>query len=181
MAPAHAKIIVEQTFLSAGGGTFQFRYGRLESLRYSSNWHSTLDSRLRCQNRCRGRFTAIPISEIRCSTLDVECSMFSHRLQLSLLALDQRFHNVRIGQGGRVADLTHGVLSNLLQDAAHDFARARLGQAGRELNLVRHGNRPDFPAASATFGWLTSALSTSAVPMRWPETFTTSSMRPINQ
>src|ERR1017187_880358 len=31
MAPAHAKIIVEQTFLSAGGGTFQFRFGRLES------------------------------------------------------------------------------------------------------------------------------------------------------
>jgi hypothetical protein len=29
--PAHGKIIVEQIFLSAGGGTFQFRFGRLES------------------------------------------------------------------------------------------------------------------------------------------------------
>jgi len=36
-------------------------------------------------------------------------------------------------------------------------------------------------AASATAGWLTSALSTSMVPRRWPETFTTSSMRPMIQ
>ncbi len=33
-------------------------------------------------------------------------------------------------------------------------------------------------AASATDGWSTSALSTSIVPMRWPETFSTSSTRP---
>src|SRR5262249_49211826 len=33
-------------------------------------------------------------------------------------------------------------------------------------------------AASATAGWLTSAPSTSAVPMRWPATFNTSSARP---
>jgi len=31
MARRTGNIIVEQTFLSAGGGTFQFRFGRLES------------------------------------------------------------------------------------------------------------------------------------------------------
>ncbi len=36
-------------------------------------------------------------------------------------------------------------------------------------------------AASATAGWSTSALSTSVVEMRWPLTFITSSMRPMNQ
>src|SRR5262245_42682403 len=36
-------------------------------------------------------------------------------------------------------------------------------------------------AASATDGCDTSALSISAVPRRWPDTFTTSSMRPITQ
>ena len=36
-------------------------------------------------------------------------------------------------------------------------------------------------AASATFGWSTSALSTSIVEMRWPETFMTSSTRPMSQ
>ena len=34
-------------------------------------------------------------------------------------------------------------------------------------------------AASATSGWATIADSTSAVESRWPETLTTSSMRPI--
>jgi hypothetical protein len=36
-------------------------------------------------------------------------------------------------------------------------------------------------AASATAGWLTNALSTSAVPRRWPETLMTSSVRPMIQ
>ena len=36
-------------------------------------------------------------------------------------------------------------------------------------------------AASATFGWSTSADSTSVVEMRWPETFITSSTRPSSQ
>ena len=41
----------------------------------------------------------------------------------------------------------------------------------------------DWPitAASATFGWETIADSTSAVESRWPETLTTSSIRPITQ
>ena len=36
-------------------------------------------------------------------------------------------------------------------------------------------------AASATSWCATSALSTSAVPMRWPETLITSSIRPVIQ
>ena len=36
-------------------------------------------------------------------------------------------------------------------------------------------------AASATFGWSTSALSISIVERRWPDTFITSSMRPSSQ
>jgi hypothetical protein len=36
-------------------------------------------------------------------------------------------------------------------------------------------------AASATFACETSALSTSAVPMRWPLTLITSSTRPVIQ
>ena len=36
-------------------------------------------------------------------------------------------------------------------------------------------------AASATAGWLTRALSISIVLSRWPETFSTSSMRPMIQ
>lgn len=36
-------------------------------------------------------------------------------------------------------------------------------------------------AASATCGYDTSALSTSAVPMRCPDTLMTSSMRPVIQ
>ena len=36
-------------------------------------------------------------------------------------------------------------------------------------------------AASATSWWSTSALSTSIVEMRWPETFITSSTRPSSQ
>ena len=36
-------------------------------------------------------------------------------------------------------------------------------------------------AASATLSWETIALSTYMVPIRWPETFITSSMRPMIQ
>ncbi len=36
-------------------------------------------------------------------------------------------------------------------------------------------------ADSATASWETRALSTSAVEMRWPETFITSSTRPVTQ
>jgi hypothetical protein len=41
----------------------------------------------------------------------------------------------------------------------------------------------DWPitAASATASWATIADSTSAVERRWPETLTTSSIRPITQ
>jgi hypothetical protein len=40
------------------------------------------------------------------------------------------------------------------------------------------GSDAPITAASATVGWLTRADSTSAVEMRWPDTFITSSTRP---
>ena len=43
------------------------------------------------------------------------------------------------------------------------------------------GSAAPITAASATAGWLTSALSISIVPMRWPETLSTSSTRPNSQ
>jgi hypothetical protein len=45
---------------------------------------------------------------------------------------------------------------------------------------VRSSGRPT-TAASATFSCETSALSTSMLPIRWPATFITSSMRPMIQ
>ena len=45
---------------------------------------------------------------------------------------------------------------------------------------VMSSGRPT-TAASATLAWETSALSTSIVPMRCPETFITSSIRPMIQ
>jgi hypothetical protein len=45
---------------------------------------------------------------------------------------------------------------------------------------VRSSLRPQ-TAASATFLWSTSALSTSIVEIRWPEMFITSSTRPSSQ
>jgi hypothetical protein len=47
---------------------------------------------------------------------------------------------------GDVADLVGLVLGDFAQDAAHDFAGTRFGQAGRELDFIRHGNRADFLA-----------------------------------
>ena len=45
------------------------------------------------------------------------------------------------------------------------------------LDIVRIAD----DGASATFGCETSAISTSAVPRRWPETLITSSTRPVIQ
>ena len=45
------------------------------------------------------------------------------------------------------------------------------------LDFVREATT----AASATLPWETNALSTSAVPMRWPEMLITSSTRPVIQ
>ena len=64
----------------------------------------------------------------------------------SLFSPDQRVHHARFGQRGNVADLVGLVLGDLPEDAAHDFSAARLRQAGRKLDFVRHGNRADFLA-----------------------------------
>jgi len=63
-----------------------------------------------------------------------------------IASLDQRFHDVRIGQGGRVADLIHGVLGNLAQNAAHDFARAASWQSGVQIESCPAPQSPDFLA-----------------------------------
>ncbi len=123
-----------------------------------------------------------------------------------------------VGQRGGVAE--RAAFGDVLQQAAHDFAGAGLGQVGRRrgcrrggrwrrsssrrgpsapsssssvgswpslsvtkaaMRLALHLVRLPTTAASATAGWSTSALSTSIVPMRWPATFSTSSMRPRSQ
>jgi len=70
---------------------------------------------------------------------------FDSRRRL-LFAFHQHLDDVRVGQRGRVADLVHLVLGNLAQDAAHDFARARLRQRRRELDFVGHSDGADFLA-----------------------------------
>jgi hypothetical protein len=61
-----------------------------------------------------------------------------------LLSFDKRSDHLRVGERGGVANLVRVVLGDLAQDAAHDFAGARLRQAGRKLDFVRHGYRADF-------------------------------------
>src|ERR1051325_10599409 len=51
-----------------------------------------------------------------------------------------------IGEGRRVAEVAEIVLGDLAQDAAHDLARACLGQAGRPLDDVGRGDRADLLA-----------------------------------
>ena len=60
--------------------------------------------------------------------------------------LHQILDHARIGEGRGVAEIAEIVLGDLAQDAAHDLARARLGQAGRPLDDVGRGDRPDLLA-----------------------------------
>src|SRR6185312_10091621 len=60
--------------------------------------------------------------------------------------LDEALHHRGIGEGGDVAELVGLVLADLAQDAAHDLARAGLGQAGRPLDVVGRGDRADLLA-----------------------------------
>ena len=76
-------------------------------------------------------------------------------------------------------------LQQLLAQRGYDVGEpdGRLG--GRTRDALRQfqaaiGQVPD-GFASATVLWETSALSTSAVPMRWPLTLMTSSTRPVIQ
>ena len=78
------------------------------------------------------------------------------------------------------ADLVHHVLAQILRERAPDGV-PRFGVTKATIAVpVRSSGRPT-TAASATCAWATSALSTSIEPMRWPETFITSSMRPMIQ
>ena len=56
-----------------------------------------------------------------------------------LFPFDERLDHLWIGERGDVADLVGLVFGDLAQDATHDFPAARLRQAGRELNFIRHG------------------------------------------
>ena len=71
-----------------------------------------------------------------------------------------------------------------LRSAAASASSARVPPSGVTKATiavpVRSSGRP-ITAASATSSWETSALSTSIVPMRCPEMFITSSMRPMIQ
>jgi hypothetical protein len=62
-----------------------------------------------------------------------------------LPVLDQVIDDARIGQRRGVAQREEIVLGDLAQDAAHDLARAGLGQA-RRPGSVRRGDRADLGA-----------------------------------
>ena len=63
---------------------------------------------------------------------------------LVLAVLDQVVDHRRIGQRGRIAKRAEIVLGDLAEDAPHDLAGARLGEARRELDLVGARQRTDF-------------------------------------
>ena len=73
----------------------------------------------------------------------------SPRPALVLPVGDQVVDDGRIGEGRGVAERAELVLGDLAQDAAHDLAGAGLGQAGRELDQVRRGDRADLLADPA--------------------------------
>src|SRR5207302_629122 len=69
------------------------------------------------------------------------------RLSVRLAVLpvaDEILDHGRVCEGRGVAEIAVLVFRNLAQDPAHDLARARLRQAGRELNEIGRGDRPDF-------------------------------------
>src|SRR6185312_10336448 len=57
--------------------------------------------------------------------------------------VDQVAHDRRIGQGRDIAELIMLVGGDLPEDAAHDLARARLGQSRRPLDEIGRGDRPN--------------------------------------
>jgi hypothetical protein len=84
------KIIVEQTFLSAGGGTFQFRFGRLESRPNPQAGKPALQLKLALDPRFSITLPKPLPRTIHCNPhlrnlmFDVGCWMFdvSHRVRL---------------------------------------------------------------------------------------------------
>src|SRR5450759_1915931 len=73
-------------------------------------------------------------------TCEVSCSWLPLAGTGSEAALDQG-HDARVGQGGDVADLA--VLGHVLEQTAHDLARAGLGQLVDDHDLARLGDRAD--------------------------------------
>src|ERR1051326_8318460 len=68
--------------------------------------------------------------------------VIGHSIEL-LLRLAQPGEHAEILQRGGVAfDFCAG--GDLLEQAAHDFSRARFGQRLGESNIIRPGHRPDF-------------------------------------
>src|SRR5687767_11436007 len=61
---------------------------------------------------------------------------------LLLILLLQLRDYVRVGQRGRIAQ--RATLSDVAEQTPHDLARARLGEVGREENVVRAGERSNF-------------------------------------
>ena len=95
----------------------------------------------------------------------------------------------RLGQGVGEADVLRlGDRADLLGHVAAQRGRGVVVHARPALRRdERHDRRAGEVVGPADHGrlghlrWETSALSTSMVPMRWPETFITSSMRPMIQ
>src|SRR5437660_4620569 len=67
-------------------------------------------------------------------------------LALVLPVLHQVIDHAGISERRGVAERAVIVLGDLAQDAAHDLARAGLGQPGRELDEVGRGDRADLLA-----------------------------------
>ena len=65
---------------------------------------------------------------------------FRSPLLLLVFLLQLRDHS-RIGQGGRVTE--GAALGDVAQEAAHDLARAGLGEVGREEDVVGTGEGAD--------------------------------------
>ena len=94
-----------------------------------------------------------------------------------------------LGQGFREADFVRtGQGADLLGDVRSKLLPQRLAGLLAGFERDERGNACPFSssglpttAASATRGWLTSALSISIVESRWPATLSTSSTRPMIQ
>src|SRR5205807_1659944 len=66
----------------------------------------------------------------------MRATLIALRTLFVLPILHQVIHHPRVRQRRGVAERAVVVLGDLAQDAAHDFARARLGQPRRELDQV---------------------------------------------
>src|SRR5207247_4593047 len=82
------------------------------------------------------------------------------RLSVRLAVLpvaDEILDHGRVGQRRGVAEIAVLVLGHLAQDPAHDLARARLRQAGRELNEIGRGDRKS-TRLNSSHEWISYAV-----------------------